>query len=203
MENKSRKYPRLKAYDYSLPGYYYVTIHNEHHAAPLSRICPGDSFEHAAVRLTQAGAVALKQLMSLQDRYKYVRVDKFVIMPTHIHVIVRFLEGEMPRPGLTDVIGAFKSLTTRAINELQKTPGKRQFQRSFYETVIRNEVSYQSCWRYIDANPDRWGIREDPEWDYRVPDETAAKRPDRSSGRNIVVGASPHPTKMGDEHDDT
>ena len=96
-----------------------------------------------------------------------MKIDKYVIMPTHIHVIIRLLDGVMPRKGLTEIVGAYKSLTTRAINMMRNTPGEKQFQRSFYETVIRNEVAYKSCWKYIDENPDQWGLQKEKEWEFR------------------------------------
>ena len=55
-----------------------------------------------------------------------------------------------------DIVGAYKSLTTRAINQKQNTPGRKQFQTSFFETVLRSERAYQECWRYIDENPLKW-----------------------------------------------
>lgn len=111
--------------------------------------------------LTTEGRIAQEQLKALEQRYPYVRVDKFVIMPTHIHMILRLLEGSMPRAGIPDIIGAYKSLTTRAINEKRHTPGIQQFQRSFYETVLRTEKAYQECWIYIDGNPAKWA--QEPE----------------------------------------
>ena len=172
MEYKDRKYPRLKEYNYSLPGYYYVTIHNERNAPLLSRIERGDMYHRAYVNLTEIGVIAIEELLLLEKRYTYLLIDKYVIMPTHIHAIFRLTAGMLPRPGLTDVVGAYKSLTTRAINAARNTPGRKQFQRSFYETVIRNETAYRSCWKYIDENPDRWWKeQEDFEWDCRIADE--------------------------------
>ena len=96
--------------------------------------------------------------MALERRYPYARIDKYVIMPNHIHVILRLLAEpvERKRPGITNIIGTFKSLTTRAYNQEFDTPGKKVFQTSFYETVLRNEKAYQECWRYIDDNPAKW-----------------------------------------------
>ena len=171
MEHKNRKYPRLKEYDYSLSGYYYVTIHNERNASLLSNVIPGNAHCRAVTQLTQIGEIAMEQLLLLEQRYSYVKIDKYVIMPTHIHAIIRLYEGTMPRQGLTEVVGTYKSLTTRAINMARNTPGERQFQRSFYEAVIRNEPGYQSCWKYIDGNPDQWGFREEQEWEFHYVDE--------------------------------
>ena len=155
MEYHNRKYPRLKQYDYSQPGYYYITIHNERYVPALSFI-KQHPCERAAVYLTEEGRVVQEQLLLLENRYDYVKVDKFVIMPTHIHIIFRFLDGMMPRPGLPEIIGAYKSVTTREINRRKDTPGMRRFQRSFYDAVLRTEKAYQECWLYIDGNPDKW-----------------------------------------------
>ena len=176
MEYKSRKYPRLKQFNYSLPGYYYVTIHNEIGAPLLAHIKQTDIRKRAEVKLTKIGFVAAEQLYELEQRYGYVRIDKYVIMPTHIHAILCLQDGSMPRPGLTDIMGAYKSLTTRKINEVLETPGKKQFQRSFYETVIRNVRGYQSCWKYIDENPDKWMVHDEAEWDWRTADEIEPRR---------------------------
>ena len=172
MEQKNRKYPRLKENNYSLPGYYYVTIHNAHNASLLSMIESGDDDCETVVKLTRIGMIAAEQLMLLEQRYPYVKIDKHVIMPTHIHAIIRLYDGVLPRPGLTDIVGAYKSLVTRTINMMGNTPGQKQFQRSFYETVIRNEAAYQSCWRYIDGNPGKWGLQEKREWDFRDTEKT-------------------------------
>lgn len=156
MEYQKRKYPRLKQYDYSLPGYYYVTIHNERNVTALSEIKRLRGVERAAVCLTPEGYVVQEQLWMLEERYDYARIDKFVIMPTHIHVIIRLLDGMMPRPGIPEIIGAYKSLTTREINKRMQTAGQKRFQTSFYDMVLRNEKAYQECWLYIDGNPDKW-----------------------------------------------
>ena len=156
MEYPKRKYPRLKQYDYSLPGYYYVTIHSEQNTESLSKIIQLPLPDRAMVQLTANGQIAEKQLVLLEKRYDYVRIDKYVIMPTHIHVIIRLLEGAGTRLSIPDIIGAYKSLTTVAINKEKRTPGQKRFQRSFYDTVLRDEKMYQECWNYIDGNPDKW-----------------------------------------------
>ena len=88
-----------------------------------------------------------------------MKVDKYVIMPTHIHVILRLTEftaRDIQSLSLMDVIRAFKSLATRECNQVLNTPGCKLFQASFYETVLRNETAYQEAWRYIDQNPEKW-----------------------------------------------
>ena len=155
MTRPERKHPRLKNYDYSQPGYYYVTIHTAVSAPALSRILPQTVPQ---IQLTQHGETAERQLLDLPRRYPNVRVDKYVIMPTHIHVILQLLQPPAGTggPSLTDVICAYKSLTTRQCNQWENMPGRKLFQTSFYETVLRNEQAYQKCWRYIDGNPGQW-----------------------------------------------
>ena len=160
-----RKHPRLKQYDYSLPGYYYVTIHMEPNTPALSSVGRGLAPAGPEVTLTDLGEIAVQQLHALEQRYCCVKVDKFVIMPNHIHMILQLTEaaGASLRPTLMDVIGAYKSLTTRECNRICQMPGRKLFQTSFYETVLRNEKAYQECWRYIDGNPGKWleGLYED------------------------------------------
>ena len=155
MEYPNRKYPRLKQYDYRLPGCYYITIHNERNAPALSGI-KQHPLQGAKVLLTAEGEIAQEQMKAIEQRFPYVRVDKYVIMPTHIHMILRLGEGTLQRAGVPEVIGAYKSLTTREINRGRNTPGIKQFQRSFYEAVLRTEKAYQECWMYIDGNPGKW-----------------------------------------------
>ena len=166
MEYQKRKRPRLKQYDYSLPGYYYVTIHTEKNTPHLSNVQTGGAFHRASVHLTELGKIAQQQLLLLEKRYAHVKMDKYVIMPTHIHAIIRLADGERERngkPTLMDVVRVFKSLTTRECNVAVNTPGAKLFQTSFYETVLRNETAYQKAWQYIDQNPDHW---------FREPEDT-------------------------------
>lgn len=154
-----RKHPRLKNYDYSLPGYYYVTIHMEANTPTLSSVGRGLAPAESTVRLTALGKIAERQLLALEQRYSNVKIDKYVVMPNHIHVIIQLTEqtaGASSLPTLMDVVGAYKSLTTREMNQVYSTPGKKWFQTSFYETVLRNEKAYQECWVYIDGNPGKW-----------------------------------------------
>lgn len=156
MEFRDRKHPRLKNYDYSLPGYYYVTIHNEKGAPSLSTIRQDSALSKAVVRLTTYGKIAQQQLFALEKRYVYVKIDQYVIMPTHIHAIIVLTPGEGPRPTLMDIIRAYKSLTTRVCNERFAPEGRKLFQTSFYESVLRNEQAYRECWQYIEENPAKW-----------------------------------------------
>lgn len=158
MELPKRKHPRLKEFDYSQDGYYYVTIHVADENTVLSSVGRGLD---PTVSLTAAGKIAEEQLLDLENRFEHVKIDKYVIMPTHVHVIIQFAgetAGSRPRPTLMDVVKAYKSLTTRLCNQKLNTPGQKRFQTSFYESVLRNQKAYQECWRYIDENPLKWSL---------------------------------------------
>ena len=154
-----RKHPRLKEYDYSQSGYYYVTIQTEKGQPALSTVGRGLAPAGAEVTLTTVGEIARERLLLMEKRYPYIRIIKHVLMPTHIHAIIQLQSetaGASPRPTLMDVVCAYKSLTTRACNHRFNTPGRKLFQTSFYETVLRNEQAFRECWQYIENNPLRW-----------------------------------------------
>lgn len=103
------------------------------------------------------GKIAEEQLWDLENRYPGIRIDKYVIMPNHIHVII-FIQketaGASPCPTLSDVICAYKSLTTRLCK--QKGMRDKLFQNSFHDHIIRDESDYRKIWEYIDTNPMKW-----------------------------------------------
>ena len=69
---------------------------------------------------------------------------------------VKSRAGACSCPTLFDIICTYKSLTTRICNQFQKTPGRKIFQTSYYEEIIRNEQGYYETWQYIDENPMKW-----------------------------------------------
>ena len=111
--------------------------------------------------LLDIGALAEEQLFELNKRFSYVRIDKYIIMPNHIHLIVELIGDpikctEISRPDLYEIIGTYKSITTRICNKNFNTPGRKLFQTSFYESVIRSEQGYYEAYQYIEGNPARW-----------------------------------------------
>ncbi len=158
-ELPQRKHPRLDNYDYSSAGAYFVTICTQNRRCVLSRIVGRGlaPAEASGMEYTSFGKIAEQQLLSLKDRYAYLSVDQYVIMPNHIHVVL-ILESEAagasPCPTITDIVCAYKSLTTR---ECKKNgfDGKL-FQTSFYEHIIRGREDYEEIVKYIYENPIRW-----------------------------------------------
>jgi REP element-mobilizing transposase RayT len=163
MNNKKelpqRKHPRLNTFDYSSAGAYFITICTQNRRCVLSSIV-GRGFtpaETVEVEYTIWGKIAEKQLLLLENRYPCLSIDKFVIMPNHIHVILFLQEdtaGVNPRPTIMDMICAYKSLTTRECKKAGFT--EKLFQTSFYEHIIRGKEDYEEIVKYICENPMHW-----------------------------------------------
>ena len=154
-----RKHPRLDSYDYSSAGAYFITICTENRKCALSRIvgrglAPAETI---GIEYTTFGEIAEKQLLLLKDRYPYLEVDQYVIMPNHIHAIMVLsveAAGASPRPTIKDIVCAYKSLTT--IECKKKGFDGKVFQTSFYDHIIRGREDYEDHLRYIYENPMNW-----------------------------------------------
>ena len=151
-----RKQHRLSGYDYSKSGYYHVTICTEGRKPVLSTVGRGLAPAANTVTLTEIGKIAEEQLLLLESRYPFVRIDRYVIMPNHIHIVFALFgktAGASPRPTLFDIVCAYKSCTTKICNKLLQTPGRKIFQTSFYDEIIRNRAAYDEISEYIFENP--------------------------------------------------
>ena len=96
MDYPNRKPLRLKHYDYSSPGAYFITICTAGKRCLLSHITVGDGLARPAVKLTNIGGIVERQIEAIPLRFPTVTVDKYVIMPNHIHLLIS-LEGDSGR----------------------------------------------------------------------------------------------------------
>ena len=155
-----RKPTRWSEIDYSTAGLYFITICTHQRKQTLSTVV-GEGLAPPVIELTPYGEIAEQQLSLLKARFPSVDIDTYIIMPNHIHLILHLTNsaagGASPSPTVSDIICAFKSLTTRLCK--QKYNEKKIFQRSFYDHVIRNEHEYAEISKYIAKNPQTW--RED------------------------------------------
>ena len=152
-----RKHSRLKQYDYSTPGAYFITICTQNRRCLLSHIV-GRGLAPAEIQYTAYGEIAKIQLLLLEERYANLKIDQYVIMPNHIHAILILNEtaGASSRPTITDIVCAYKSLTTRECKKAY--PIEKLFQTSFYEHVIRGQEDYDEIAQYIANNPKQWEL---------------------------------------------
>jgi putative transposase len=151
-----RKSLRLPGYDYSRPGFYFVTICTRYHTHWL-----GDIANNKIV-LSEAGTILQSVWNTLPDRFPGLKLDQFVVMPNHIHGIILLTEhiryskpGNPSRPTLGNIICDYKGAATYLI---RRTGGVPEFawQISFYDVIVRNKQMLQDIRLYILSNPERW-----------------------------------------------
>ncbi|MBR5155192.1 MAG: transposase [Clostridia bacterium] len=154
MKLPKRKPTRLKGYDYSTPGAYFITICVKDRKQLLSKIVEDDAFIVSQNNLSEIGLICDRYINNINIKYENVTVDKYVIMPNHIHLII-FLHGTMrassPTKNIETIIRSFKTMVTKEI-------GNSIWQRSYHDHIIRGEKDYQKIWEYIDTNPINWEL---------------------------------------------
>ncbi len=140
-ELPKRKPTRLPQYDYGENGGYFLTVCTEK-KVPL--------LWYGTV-LSPLGQMVQQRLEAMTHFYENMTVDKFVVMPNHIHLIlmVQRLDPPSGRTAVPRFISAFKRLTA-------KEAGHNFWQRSYHDHVIRNYDDYLRIWKYIDENPIKW-----------------------------------------------
>ncbi len=151
MDLPKRKWPRLTEYDYAAPNFYFITL------CTHSMRCLFGTPEH----LNTYGQVAQEELLAIPNHYTHVQIDKYIIMPNHIHAIVVIdsscqTDAASRAPTLSSIVGAYKSGVSRKIHKINPTISV--WQRNFYDHIIRNEKSYQKIWTYIHENPLKWDL---------------------------------------------
>ena len=177
-----RRSPRLRKYDYSLSGAYFITIVTQNRSRLFGHIDAGH------MKLNPAGEMVNQKLESLSSRFPTVNTDTFIIMPDHVHGILIINNPAYPRhrddtksrtilnvpnitkppkiPKLGDIISAFKSKTTveyiRGVHQHGWPPFRqRLWQRSYYDRIIRNQRELMLARRYIEENPLKWHLDRD------------------------------------------
>ena len=155
MEKQNRKLNRLEYYDYSQNGAYFVTICTQDRKPVLGTIV-GDGFPVP----NQIGEIAEEYIRRISEKYSEVTVDRYVIMPDHIHILLRIDGTGNPSPTMGNVVGWYKYQVTKQVNLLRNMPGEKLFQRSYYDHVFRNQQDYDEIWQYIENNPRKWVIKQ-------------------------------------------
>ena len=152
MELAKRKPNRLTEYDYSASGAYFVTICTQDRNKILSSVVGDD----AHIVPKPYGMIAEEFIRNVPE------IEKYVIMPDHIHMIIRLDNGSMwastptsTKPQHNRVSNIVRSLKILVSKEI----GEPIFQRSYYDHVIRNQQDYDEIWQYIENNPRKWYLQ--------------------------------------------
>ncbi|MEP7134995.1 MAG: transposase [Chloroflexota bacterium] len=160
-----RRSIRLKDYDYSQTGAYYVTIDVQNRECLFGEIVDDEMV------LNEAGKMIEEQWLALVERFPCIELDVYQIMPNHFHGIIVFVRATLVvarenAPTLGDIVGAFKSITTHAYiqgvdNQHWSRFYKQLWQRNYYEHVVRDEADLNRIRDYIQSNPANWDEDEE------------------------------------------
>jgi len=157
-EKRHRRSIRLRDYDYTQSGAYFVTT------CTYRRVCLFGEVLQGCMQLNNHGQTVTTYWDDLVNHYPKVELDVFVGMPNHVHGIIVLPDnvgaGFKPAPtrhhGLPEIVRGFKTFSPRRINQLRNTPGQTVWQRNYYDHVIRSEDELDRIRQYILDNPVRW-----------------------------------------------
>ena len=157
-----RRSIRLKGYDYTSAGAYFITI------VTYRRECLFGEIVDGKMGLNENGKIVKYAWKDLVNHYPNIELGTFCIVPNHVHGIIILIDttvgaGLRPAPtqtakqhGLPEIVRAFKSFSARRVNEHLKSPGVPLWQRNYYEHIIRNDDEHNHIHLYIESNPANW-----------------------------------------------
>jgi putative transposase len=174
-----RRSIRLRNYDYSQAGAYFVTICTQNKDCLFGNISDGE------MKLSEMGIIAAQCWDWLSGQYEYVDLDAYIVMPNHMHGILVInnsrggsrtahdnndaCEGDtvdseggsrtaptIKRKSVGRLVGAFKTVSSKNINQIRNSRGIPVWQRNYHEHVIRNENELNNIRQYIVNNPFKW-----------------------------------------------
>ncbi len=170
MDLPKRKATRLKGFDYSSQGVYFITICTKDRKCILSEIVGTGVLDCPQNTYSEYGKIADKYICQMNNFYKNISVDKYIIMPNHIHLLITVKSsgqsrtsdnGQSRTPVPTDdvrfnansTISGFVGTFKRFCN---KEYGENIWQSRFHDHIIRGENDYLKIWNYIDTNICKW-----------------------------------------------
>ena len=151
-----RRSIRLKGYDYSKPGAYFITICTHQRKRLFGEVVDGQ------MQLNNLGNIARSHWCRLEKHHAHIRLDEFVVMPDHFHgiVIIKNLgidaKSDRQYKAIPEIIRGFKTFSARQINRTRQVSGVPLWQRNYYERIVRNESELNNIQKYILNNPQNW-----------------------------------------------
>ena len=154
----------MREFDYNTPGAYFITFCTHNRSNILSRIV-GAIQESPVSQLTTCGVIVDEVIQSIPE-HLHATIDRYVIMPNHVHLIVVIAESdvlrairESPLQGrsiVSKAVGYIKMNASKAIR--QQYGDVTVWQRGYHDHVIRNQDDYEMIAKYIHENPLRWEL---------------------------------------------
>lgn len=142
----NRKSPRASWWDYTTAADYFVTICSKNRTHFFGKI------ENGKMQLSHAGIIADVFWYEIKNHFPMVELFAFVVMPNHIHGIIRLLPSEQ-QSSLSTIVGSYKSAVTKHCNRLSLP---HEWQTRFYDNIIRSEQDFERIENYIRNNPANW-----------------------------------------------
>jgi putative transposase len=159
---------RLKGYDYSLAGAYFINL------VTHEKLCLFGEIINGEMRLSQLGNTVQREWLRLERRFPGIELDEFVIMPNHLHGIIVITQQDAPHaPGderkdaapskrmgaatgsLTAMVKGFKSAVEFRYHSMANN-NDPLWQPNDYEHIIHDEDDLDRIRRYIAGNPMNW-----------------------------------------------
>jgi REP element-mobilizing transposase RayT len=162
---RNRKSIRIPGYDYSQPGWYFITICTQHRQHIFGNVDDGEMI------LNKSGEIAKSEWVNTINIRTNIVLDEYIIMPNHMHGIIVInninnvgayrdtpLQTEFKSPSKTvgAIVRGYKSTVTKQINQFRNTPGVQLWQRNYWEHIIRDETELNRIRTYIINNPLKW-----------------------------------------------
>ena len=154
-----RKLIRIEEYDYSTHGAYFITVCTANREKIFWDGVGADIIRPENIPLSIAGKIMEQGILQISEHYENVSIDKYCVMPDHIHFILRIesdIDGRMvSAPTVSTVVGSMKRWVSKQI-------GRSIWQKSFYDHGIRNQQDYDEIWEYIENNPLKYALNRTP-----------------------------------------
>ena len=158
-ELPKRKSIRIEDYDYSAPGAYFITICTANRENVFWNSVGADIIRPGNLPLSPTGTIVEQGILQISSHYQNIFVDKYCVMPDHIHMILHIednMDGRiLSAPTVSRVVGSLKRWVSKQV-------GRPIWQKSFYDHGIRNEQDYNEIWEYIENNPHKYMLKRTP-----------------------------------------
>jgi REP element-mobilizing transposase RayT len=142
---------RLKGYDYTQDGRYFITINHKNNYRLFGEVVDGKMI------LNDIGKAVGKTWYEFPKHYNNLILGEFIVMPNHVHMIMIIKNDKTgKRHGISEFVRNFKSFSSKGINDINETPGKSNWQKDFWDRIIKNDTQYFEIVNYIRKNPESW-----------------------------------------------